>query len=371
MVRLRGPELSPGQPRFRRSILRDLRARMRFSLVGLVGIASLHIVAMMALEGFGFSDAAWLTFTSITTTGYGDLAAKSIAGRAATITLIYFSGIFLLSQAASAFFELRAIRRERMRRGEWKWAMKDHIVFVNMPAEEPGDYLRRLIDQLRRSHAGMGRCRAVVVSDSFPDGMPATLEDDPDIVQVRGRFDDPAALTAAGVDQARFVVVLAEREGERLSDAYTFDVVHRLRERGYAGRIIAECVDDRNRTRLSRAGASAVVRPLRGYPEMIVRAIVAPGSERIVEQMFSSEGDECLRFDVRVQDVLWAEVAAALIGADYGTPLGYADADGGLHINPAPNEPTRAQALFLLVDERQRVCRDAVQRLVDELRAKQ
>ena len=156
-----------------------------------------------------------------------------------------------------------------------------------------------------------------------------------------------------------------------VSDAYSFDVVHRLRERGYAGRIIAECVDDRNRERLSRAGASAVVRPLRGYPEMIVRAIVAPGSERIVEQMFSSEGDECLRFDVRVQDVLWAEVAAALIGADYGTPLGYADADGGLHINPAPNEPTRAQALFLLVDERQRVCRDAVQRLVDELRAKQ
>jgi voltage-gated potassium channel len=322
---------------------------------------------MVALEGLSLGDAAWLTFTSITTTGYGDLSARTVAGRAATVVLIYLSGIFLLTQAGSAFFELRTIRRERMRRGEWRWGMSNHVVFVNMPADEPGDYLRRLVDQLRRSHAGMGRMRAVVLSESFPDGMPATLEDDPDIVQVRGRFDDPAALAAAGVDEAAIVVVLAEREGERISDSYSFDVVHRLREGGCRARIVAECVDDRNRDRLHRAGASAVVRPLRGYPEMVVRAIVAPGSEQIVERMFSSEGSECLRFEARVVGVPWSALASALIAADCGTPLGYLDPGGGLCVNPPPGEVVQASALYLLVDERQHASRQDVQHVVDGL----
>ena len=304
-MRFQRTERSPSAlPSFRRSVLHDLRSRLRFALIGLAAIGSLHVLAMMVLEGLSVGDAAWLTLTTITTTGYGDLSAKTAAGRAATVILIYLSGIFLLTQAGSAFFELRTVRRERMRRGEWRWGMSDHIVFVNMPSEEPGDYLRRLIDQLRRSHAGMKHMRAVVLSESFPDGMPPTLEDDPDVVQVRGRFDDPAARGAAGVDEAAVIVVLAEREGERISDAYTFDAVSRLRERGARARIVAECVDDRNRERLLKAGASTVVRPLRGYPEMVVRAIVAPGAEQIVERMFSSEGDECLRFEARVDGVL-------------------------------------------------------------------
>ena len=197
--------------------------------------------------------------------------------------------------------------------------------------------------------------------------MPATLEDDPDIVQVRGRFDDPAALAAAGVDEAAVVVVLAEREGERISDAYTFDVVHRLREHGCHARIVAECVDDRNRDRLRRAGATAVVRPLRGYPEMVVRAIVAPGSEQIVERMFSSEGNECLRFEARVADVRWGTLASALIVADCGTPLGYLDSEGRLHVNPSPVEQVQAEVLYLLVDERQHASREDIQRVVNGL----
>ena len=155
MIRFRRVEAAAvsASPRFRRSVVRDLRARMRFALVGLAAIGSLHVAAMIVLEGLSLSDAAWLTFTSITTTGYGDLSAQTLAGRSATVILIYLSGIFLLTQAGSAFFELRTIRRERMRRGEWRWGMSGHVVFVNMPADEPGDYLRRLVDQLRRSFA--------------------------------------------------------------------------------------------------------------------------------------------------------------------------------------------------------------------------
>lgn len=356
--------------RFRRSVVRDLRNRLRVSLMGLLVLIGLHVAAMMALEGLGFGDAVWLTFTTITTTGYGDYSAKSAAGRAATIVLIYLSGIFLVSQAASAFFELRVLRRERQRRGEWRWDMRDHIVFINAPAEEPGDYMRRLLDQLHRSRARLAGMPAVVVSEAFPQGLPPSLEDDPLIVQVRGRFDDPAALEAAAIDQARMVVILAERESDRLSDSQAFDLVHRLRdERGFRGRIIAECIDETNRPRLVKAGASTVVRALRGYPEMIVRAVVAPGSEQIVEQLFVSSGDECLRFEVTIDGRPWASIVQRVMEADFGTALGYADPEGRVHTNPRPADIVHARALYIVVDEAVQASREAIQAAFDRLAA--
>lgn len=243
--------------------------------------------------------------------------------------------------------------------------MRNHIVFVNAPADEPGDYLRRLLNQLHRSHANFANVSSLILTEAFPDGLPPDLEDDPRIVQLKGRFDDPAALEAAGVDHAQVLVILAEQEGDRLSDSRTFDIIHRLRERGITARIVAECVDDLNRDRLKRAGASAIVRPLRGYPEMIVRAIVAPGTEWIVERLFSSEGDECLRFDVMLQGMVWSDVVSTVLEANFGTPVGYADAQGQPHSNPPPHVVVIADALFVLVDETQRPTNATLQNLLD------
>src|SRR5689334_11913332 len=85
--------------RFRRSVVLDLRNRLRFAVGGLFVLIGLHVVAMMAFEGLSLGDAIWLTFTTITTTGYGDFSAKTHAGRASTIALVYLSGIFMLTQA--------------------------------------------------------------------------------------------------------------------------------------------------------------------------------------------------------------------------------------------------------------------------------
>lgn len=47
--------------RFRRSVVRDLRNRIRFALVGLLILIGLHVVSMMAFEHLGFGEAIWLT----------------------------------------------------------------------------------------------------------------------------------------------------------------------------------------------------------------------------------------------------------------------------------------------------------------------
>ena len=130
---------------------------------------------------------------------------------------------------------------------------------------------------------------------------------------------------------------------------------------------MAECADELNRPRLLRAGASGVVRALRGYPEMIVRALVAPGSEQIVEQLFVSSGDECLHFDVRIEGLPWAEVARSVMDAEFGTALGYADRTVRVHINPAPSEAVHALALYVVVDQAAHPTHDLVQAAIDRI----
>ena len=97
----------------------------------LVGVAVANTVAMMIFEGLNLADAIWLTLTTMTTVGYGDMSAESPMGRFATIVLMYGIGIFLLAQVAGEWIDFRIHRRERMRKGLWRWNMKDHVLIVN------------------------------------------------------------------------------------------------------------------------------------------------------------------------------------------------------------------------------------------------
>lgn len=92
---------------------------------------------MMWLEALSFFDAFWLTFTTITTVGYGDLSAATPGGRLVTVVLMYSLGIFLLANLAGYWVDYRAERREKMLRGRWSWNMKGHILILNVPTENP------------------------------------------------------------------------------------------------------------------------------------------------------------------------------------------------------------------------------------------
>ncbi len=326
-----------------------LRTVMRF-FAYLVLVIALHTAAMAGIEGMAAGDALWLTLTTITTVGYGDHAAQTVAGRVATAVLVYLGGIFVLFQAATTYFEYRAERRFLMRRGRWRWTMKDHILLLNVPEVHTEAYLCRLVMEFRHSRR-FRPLPVMIVSRAFAGGLPQSLLE-LGVVHHHGSAGDPGALEAAGARDARVVVVLAKWEMDRASDAHTFDILHRLTEMGAQGRILAECVTDSDRARLRTAGADIVVRPLRGYPEMIVRALVAPGAEHIIEDLFTSRGDECWRYDVSVSGLRWADLVAHLVRHDIGVPIAYrAAADGTTRCNPPPDTVVTADKLFVLVRE--------------------
>lgn len=318
----------------------------RFLLFFLV-LMVLHVIAMQIFEKMPFQDAVWLTLTSVTTVGYGDLSASTPAGRLSTIMFIYVGGIFILAKLAGDYFDFRLRRRERMLKGQWRWKMQDHIVIINTPRHNAEQYFERLISQFR----AIDEFREVpiqLLTPDYPEGLHPSLQK-LGVIHYSDYADNDTSLLAVNVHEAAYVIILASDETDKRSDSFTFDIIHRLGEMNIKGEILAECVEDLNRKRFVEAGADSVIRPIRAYPELIVRAIVAPGCEKVMENLFTHGGNHTRRYDVTITDTPWNEVVCALINQGLGTALAYLDAHSNVVTDPLPSAKINATGIILLI----------------------
>jgi voltage-gated potassium channel len=321
------------------------RALSRGALL-VAALVVLHVLAMMLFEQMPAFDGFWLTLTTLFTVGYGDLAAKTWEGRWATILLLYFGGIYTLANFASQWFEWRADARDRKWRGHWRWRMNDHLLILNSPTDNAAWYFERLLKQLRLTPR-FADCPALIITRAFESGLPEALAR-LGVCHHHAWGLDFHALRDSAPQDARAIAVLAKSEVEPTSDSITLDAITRVRSLSRAVHLVAECVDDRNRERMLAAGASAVVRPTRVYPEIMARALAHPGSEKVLEEILDAGGAECMRIDAG-WDGTWRDLAACLADAGVGTALAYESREGQVTVNPRPDERVAARAVFALI----------------------
>ena len=156
------------------------------------------------------------------------------------------------------------------------------------------------------------------------------------------------------------MIVLADRENDPISDAVAMDVLARVRSMAAsAGRgapvVVAECVDDRCRDRMIAAGAAAAVRPLRSYPELLARALVAPGAERLLEDLFSTEGNELFRVDLAQEwRGRWSALVMPLLERGLGTAIAYLSSDRQVVLNPRGPDVVNVIAVFVILSDGQK-----------------
>ena len=356
--------------RFTRNVAGAIRRRLVRVAVLFAALFALHVAAMMAFEGFALGEAMWLTMTTATTVGYGDISAESAAGRLATTLCMYLFGIFLLAQAASDLFDYRALRRERRRRGEFKWRnMNDHLLIINVPAQDADAYLRGLVEHARKTPL-FADVPVQLLTPHYPDGLPQDIVD-LGVTHFNGVAENSENLAAANAHTASHLLVIADEPYETRSDAHTYDILSRLQNLSPAPQprqvVVAEVVDDRNRGRIRAAGATTVLRPLRAYPEMVVRALAVPGAEELLENLFTHDADALMRFDAPFANRKWEEVLVAFAHGGAGLPLGFVAEDGHIVTNPAPSATCSGQALFVLVDESLDVTQEGVRRTLAEM----
>lgn len=320
--------------------------RLRFLFLQLLILLGLHTVAMMLFEGLAFSQAAWLTLTTVTTVGYGDVSAVTTWGRVSTVVLLYVIGIWMVAQLAGEYIDYRVDRRERIKKGLWSWTMNDHIVIVNAP--ENGElFLLRLIRQFRATPA-LAERPVILVTHLFPEGLPRALTD-LGVVYKHVNTSQGNFFNEVNIAEANYVLFLAQDAQDPSSDSLTLDLLDQFREHRHDAILaVAEAVQDNNLDRFKRTGADSVLRPIRAYPELLVRALSAPGTERILEDLFTHFGASIHRYDLTISEMPWKTIATALIQQEAGTALGYITLEGEVRTCPSGEEMVTAKALLLM-----------------------
>lgn len=324
-----------------------IRSRMRRLFTILGSLLVTQILIIWAAEPLTLFEAAWMTMTTLVTVGYGDFAPETTVGRLSTILLMFISAITLLTLIVSDYIEYRFYRRERILTGRWIYNMKDHIVIINTPRSGGEQYFMRFASQIR-SVPEYHTVPIMLLTRQFPGGLPAELSDC-GIVHFHGSGNDPEALKAVHAGSAKHIIVLAADESDPFSDSLTFDIAHRLVESNLGARTTVECVSDHNRDRFKMLGVRTTIRPVRTYPEIMVRAVVAPGSEKVLEDMFNYERDHPHRYDLELDDLVWADIVSALVRHGIGTALAYIDHDNEVICHPPTNEEVEGKGLIVLV----------------------
>jgi len=324
-----------------------IRSRMRRLFTILGSLLVTQILIIWAAEPLTLFEAAWMTMTTLVTVGYGDFAPETTVGRLSTILLMFISAITLLTLIVSDYIEYRFYRRERILTGRWIYNMKDHIVIINTPRSGGEQYFMRFASQIR-SVPEYHTVPIMLLTRQFPGGLPAELSDC-GMVHFHGAGNDPEALKAVHAGSAKHIIVLAADESDPFSDSLTFDIAHRLVESNLGARTTVECVSDHNRDRFKTLGVRTTIRPVRTYPEIMVRAVVAPGSEKVLEDMFNYERDHPHRYDLELDDLIWADIVSALVRHGIGTALAYIDHDNEVICHPPTNEEVEGKGLIVLV----------------------
>lgn len=345
--------------RVKRLTVQGLYKDFARTCVWFLAVVALHTFAMQKFEGMSLIDALWLTFTTMTTVGYGDMSAASDFGRVATVVLAYFIGIGLMAKLLGDFVSLRVEVRSAFIRGVRHRKWEDHLVILGTVKTDDVAYLKKLIDEICNDPSFADKPR-VLVSHAYPDGLDEGL-------RARGLelvSKDPTTLEAlriARVDEAHAVLVLAPDAFEPASDGQVDLILKKLQEINLKDHVIAEAVAEDNRSVLRKQGERinqpvSIVRPLRVIPEVTAAAIITPGIEVLIDEMADQKGAHVIRANVNCT-MVWEDIRSRLRAAGIGNPIAYVDATkthmGAEWIERAVLEAATvsAKAIFILAGE--------------------
>jgi voltage-gated potassium channel len=115
--------------------------------------------------------------------------------------------------------------------------------------------------------------------------------------------------------------------------------------------VLAECVDDRNRSRLTAAGATVVLRPNRAYPEMTVTALMHPGSSEILENLVSAVGERIVLVKGEFRG-RWKALVLQFLERGEGLPVAARLKGGAIVTAPPAERELEGDALYVLKSAR-------------------
>ncbi len=230
--------------------------------------------------------------------------------------------------------------------------MKDHLLIINTPNDNTEQYLVQLIKQIRQTPV-LEAIPIQILTSKYVEGLPESIVKQ-GVVHHHGVAENDENLGEVNIDKAKYIILIAKDPNDCISDSLTFDVLSRIQSLGTEAMIVAEVTEDANRARMTKLGAEVVIRPIRAYPELLARALVATGTEQVLENLFIHDGDHMVRFDCAFRDKKWSDIVCRFVVGGAGIPMGYIN-ETGVHVNPLPSETCSGSSIISLIKSSQNI----------------
>ena len=277
---------------FSKIFLKLLRMNNKFiySLAFLFILLSAISAYMLEKETFGsIFNGLWWVMTTVTTTGYGDYAPKTVAGKCLGIFL-YIFGIGLISVTISKVVDSLFVYRQRKEAGKLRYQGEQHFVIIDWSKNA-----ELAIQEILNTDTST----EVVLID--------TLEKTPIVHNrvhyIRGNPTHMETLEMANMEKARSVFIFANEITEdqaMLRDPSFVDgktlLVATTIERNYRNvHSIVEIKNSENMQNFQHVNVNEFILGSETISQLAVRSAFSPGSSRIVSQLLTRQSSSSLQ----------------------------------------------------------------------------
>lgn len=277
---------------FSKLFLKLLRMNNKFiySLAFIFILLSAISAYMLEKETFGsIFNGLWWVMTTVTTTGYGDYAPKTVAGKCLGIFL-YIFGIGLISVTISKVVDSLFVYRQRKEAGKLRYQGEQHFVIIDWSKNA-----ELAIQEILNTDTST----EVVLID--------TLEKTPIVHNrvhyIRGNPTHMETLEMANMGKARSVFIFANEITEdqaMLRDPTFVDgktlLVATTIERSYRNvHSIVEIKNSENMQNFQHVNVNEFILGSETISQLAVRSAFSPGSSRIVSQLLTRQSSSSLQ----------------------------------------------------------------------------
>jgi voltage-gated potassium channel len=303
----------------------------------LIGWTLVGTVGFTTIEGWPAADSLYMTITTLSTVGYGEIHPLSERGRLFAMLLIVGglgTAIYTLTRVGQTLLEselLGGIGRRRMR-SQLK-SLENHFIVCGF-----GRFAKPVAEEL--AHKNFPFC--VIEKDPVAE---------PHLTDLGYLFliDDATtdeALEAAGIARAQCVFALLPSDADNL---YVTVAAKALNPRL---RVIARAADEGGERKLLRGGASVVVTPYRLSGQRILQAAT---SETVLEFMDYVTDRHYLEMNLAEARVsarsraAGSTIAAARLLTEHRVIVVAVKRQGEMLFNPLPEEELRPEDILVLM----------------------
>lgn len=316
----------------------SIRSRIRLALIVLACVLASGTSGFHFIEGWSWFDGFYMTLTTMTTIGYGEVHPLSHIGRVFNSFLIVASvigGGFTIATISQALLEFefgKAIGRRRMERELAK--LSNHYIICGA-----GRVGRTVTRQL------LARGQSCVIIEKDPAR--ARWAENEKIPVIIGNASSEENLRKARIEHARGFVAAVSSDAENLYIVLT--------ARGFSPdlKIIARASEEEATSKLLRAGATQVLSPYYFIGHRIAQLLLRPNVLDFIDTAIGAE-----RLDIEIGEVQVRE-GSRLVGKSFADSairqqagvivLAVKGAEGAMTFNPAPDAVIHAGDCLIVI----------------------